>query len=417
MPEPSTTPPPTRRVAAVIAAVALLAATAAGPPGDAPVASDPVFHALTADGKTVDGRIRQFGDGGGVTLVKTDGGEETIPAGSLVKLWREGAGPTLTPEIAAVVFPGGDRLYRTTIGEADETSLKLQSFSLGDLAVPLDSLLGLVLALPADPDSADALVENVRREPRTTEVFWLANGDRLTGGFLGLTDKTVEYQPGKEPVKLGRGSVVAIGFDPALVNYPAPESAFLELTFADGSRLGVTKPRVEQGHVLGTTRFGAGLKLPIGELVRVHARNASVQYLTERDPAGKAYVPYVGPPRPFRRDATVDGHPLRLAGQAFDRGLGTQSRTLIAYDVAKGDKRFQATVGLDDRAGPLGSAAFRVVVDGKEAFSSGPLTSHDPPRPVDVDLAGARRFVLITEFGERGGVRDLADWVEARIIR
>jgi hypothetical protein len=37
--------------------------------------------------------------------------------------------------------------------------------------------------------------------------------------------------------------------------------------------------------------------------------------------------------------------------------------------------------------------------------------------PVDVDLVGARYLILATEFGDRGDVRDLADWVEARMIR
>jgi hypothetical protein len=45
------------------------------------------------------------------------------------------------------------------------------------------------------------------------------------------------------------------------------------------------------------------------------------------------------------------------------------------------------------------------------------MTHHDAPKAVDVDLAGAKLLILTTEFGDRGDVRDLADWVEARIIR
>ena len=45
------------------------------------------------------------------------------------------------------------------------------------------------------------------------------------------------------------------------------------------------------------------------------------------------------------------------------------------------------------------------------------MTDHDAPRAVDVDLAGGKLLILITEFGDRGDVRDLADWVEARTIR
>ena len=70
--------------------------------------------------------------------------------------------------------------------------------------------------------------------------------------------------------------------------------------------------------------------------------------------------------------------------------MGTQSTTLLAYRIEPGDRRFQALVGVDERAGPLGSVVFRVLVDGKERFKTPPMTDHDPPRPIDVDLAGAK---------------------------
>jgi len=201
------------------------------------------------------------------------------------------------------------------------------------------------------------------------------------------------------------------------VEYPKPEKTFLELTLADGSRLGVTGARIERGQVVATARFGAPIRLPIGELARVHVRGGPVSYLSERAEAGVKYVAYVGPTRPYRRHTTVDGHAMRLAGQPFDRGIGTQSRTLLAYKLQPGDRRFQALVGLDDRAGPLGSVVFRVLVDGRERFASPPMSAYEAPRPIDVDVAGAGTLILATEFGDRGEVRDLADWAEARLVR
>ena len=250
-----------------------------------------------------------------------------------------------------------------------------------------------------------------------TELLWLANGDLLAGGFLGLDEKKIKFQPEGGPIELERSGVVALGFDPALVVYPRPQGTFLELALADGSRLGVTAPRVEQGQVVATTRFGTPIRLPLGELASVHSRSASIAYLSEREATAQQYVSYVGPTRPYRRDAAVTGHPLRVAGQRFDRGLGTQSRTLLAYRLAPGDRRFQALVGLDDRAGPQGSVVFRVLVDGREKFASPPMSVRDAPKSIDVDVAGAKVLILATEFGPRGDVRDYADWIEARIIR
>ena len=45
------------------------------------------------------------------------------------------------------------------------------------------------------------------------------------------------------------------------------------------------------------------------------------------------------------------------------------------------------------------------------------MSARDTPRPIDIDVAGAKLLILATEFGERGEVRDFADWVEARVIR
>jgi hypothetical protein len=387
------------------------------PPGS-PVPSDPIFTAHLVDGTMQSGRIHQIGPRGEIALVPEQGQEVVLPLTRLLKLTRDQSVLKLTPsEGSVVLFPDGDRLYRTVIGAASETTLDVSSYALGNVAVPLESLLGLILTLPAESVESDALLERVRTEPRTTEVLWLANGDRLAGGFLGLDEKRVKFQAPTGPTAIERAGVVALGFDPALVNYPRPEGDYLELTMADGSRLGVAGARVEQGHVVATTRFKTTIRLALGELIQIHARTSTVAYLSEHPAAAEQYVAYVGPTRPYRRDQNVDGHPLRLAGQGYDRGLGTQSRTFLAFRLNPGDRRFQATVGLDESAGPLGSVIFRVLIDNKERFASPSLSVRDTPKPIDVDLTGAKVLILVTEFGERGDIRDFADWVEARIIR
>jgi hypothetical protein len=168
---------------------------------------------------------------------------------------------------------------------------------------------------------------------------------------------------------------------------------------------------------VATTRQGIAIKFSLNELVRVYGRSLSIVYLSERKVVSDRYLSYLGPTREFRVDRTVDGHVLHLGGQSYDRGIGAQSTTFLAYRLEPGDRRFQALVGVDDRAGPLGSVVFRVLVDGKERFKTTPMSDHDVPKAVDLDLAGAKFLILATEFGDRGDVRDLADWVEARLIR
>jgi hypothetical protein len=398
---------------AFLLVIAELAAFAQDTSGAA-LPSEPTFSALLIDGKTVSGSLVQLGANDEMVLAGK--AESTVPLRQVVKLTREGSPPPYPPEGTLVLFPDGDRL-KTRIGPADDTALETHSDLLGKVAIPLDSILGLVLTPPAEPEAFDTVFDRLRIEPRKSEVLWLANGDRLTGGFLGLGARTLKFQGDAAQIEVERDQVVALGFDPALVSYPRPKGMFLELTLTDGSRLGVSQAKVEQGQLAATTRFGAAIRLALGDLARVHVRSEAVAYLSERAADAASYVSYVSPTRPYRRDAAVDGHPLRLGGQTYDRGLGTQSMTLLAYRLQPGDRRFQALVGLDDRAGPLGGVVFRVRVDGNVAFVSSPMSARDTPVAIDVDVTGAKLLILITEFGPRGEVRDWADWVEARLIR
>lgn len=376
--------------------------------------SDPVFSALLLDGKTLSGRLHKLGPDG-VTL-SGENDEHALPLSRLVKLTREGPAPPYPPEGTLVLFPDGDRL-RAVIGVANDTALETRSYLLGDVSVPLESLLGVLLAPPSEPETFEKLVRRVREQPRTQEMLWLANGDRQTGGFLGMNARQVALQGDAGAIEVDRSQVIALGFDPALVVYPRPKGVFLELTLTDGSRLGVSGLQADKGQLSAKTRWGAPIKLALSDVARMHVRSDSVVYLSERKPDATEYVGYIGPTRTYRRDAAVDGLALRLGGQAYDRGLGTESRTILAYRLSPHDRRFQALVGLDDRAGPLGSVVFRVRVDREDKFVSPEMSVRDTPKTVDIDLSGGKLLFLITEFGERGNVRDFADWVEARLIR
>ena len=172
-------------------ALAFLAALGDDKPGAPGVTtpSDPAFVATLIDGTTESGQIRRLGLDPGVTLVGGDGAEHAIPTARLVKLAREGSSPPAKVEGGGVVvFPDGDRLAHCRIGTAGEVTLDVHSSPLENLAIPIDAILGLILEAPAESDAADALVARVRAEPRTSELLWLGNGDRLPGLLAGLDE-------------------------------------------------------------------------------------------------------------------------------------------------------------------------------------------------------------------------------------
>jgi hypothetical protein len=381
------------------------------------VSSEPVFTGLRVDGQTVTGRIVAIGPEE-ITLASEENARQDLPLRSLVNVSREPRNAPQPLDGSHLLFPDGDRLMRVIVGATGDTALEVQSHSaLGKLTIPLDAVLGLVLAPPGESDAFDHLWEQVRGEKRTTDVVWMANGDRQTGGFLGLDDRVVNFQVEGKPVEIDRTGVIAVGFDPAVANYPRPTADYLDVTLADGSRLGLVDVKLDKGQVTATSRFNQSLRFPISDLVRLEPRTPAVEYLSERPIDAQSYESYFGPTREARRDRTIDDHRFQLRGRVYDRGLGTQSRTLLAYRLKPGDRRFQALVGVDDRAGPLGSVVFRVLVDKVPKLTTPPMTARDLPRPVDIDISQAKSLILITEFGDRGDVRDHADWVEARIIR
>jgi hypothetical protein len=402
----------------VALAIALLLAIGSWRPGSQAAlwSSDPVFRALLLDGTTLSGQIVALGERA-IKLASAEGAQHELATSRLVKLTREVPLALQPFDRSHVILPDGDCLMRVVLGPATDTTLEVQSDALGKLVLPLESILGLIFTASGSESEFEELCDRVRALPRSTETVWLVNGDRLSGGFLGLDEQKIKIQIDDKPVEVDRAGVLALGFDPALVNYPRPKTDYLEVALKDGTRLGITGATLDEGSVVGTTRFGLRVRFSLGDVMRVYARSKSVVYLSERKPADVRYVPYFGPSRAYRINRTVDGHLFQLAGQTYDRGIGAESRTLLAYRLEPGDRRFQALVGVDERAGLLGSVVFRVLVDGKERFKTPALTDHDPPRTIDLDLSGAKLLILITEFGDRGNVRDLADWVEARIIR
>ena len=331
-----------------------------GPPivGRAPAreaASEPsglTCKALLIDGREVTGRIVAFGEAD-VTLATKDGQKEVLRFDRLVKLTRESPGAVAVPTgegSQAVLLGDGDRLMRVTIGTTSDASLSVRSELLGPLEVPLNCIQGLVLTATGQPNALETLSGRIKAaEGRPSESLWLNNGDRLDGDFLEMDERNLKLRINRNPVDLDRSGVAAVGFDAKLLDYPAPKGTFLEATFEDGTRLGLSSIGLEEGRLAGTTRFGRTIRCSAADLVRLHVRSDTVVYLSRRTPAGAQYEDYVGPTHRYRVDRAVDGHPIRLGGQTYDRGIGTQSRTLLAYRIEPGDRRFQATIGVDQR--------------------------------------------------------------------
>lgn len=113
---------------------------------------------------------------------------------------------------------------------------------------------------------------------------------------------------------------------------------------------------------------------------------------------------------------SVDNNPIKLHGVVYPHGIGTHARSEMLINLKGAATRFIAMVGLDDeRAMSDGSITFEALVDGKKVFSSGVMRGGMEPKPVSVDLTGAKKLLLRVTDAEDGINNDHADWAGAML--
>jgi hypothetical protein len=87
------------------------------------------------------------------------------------------------------------------------------------------------------------------------------------------------------------------------------------------------------------------------------------------------------------------------------KGLGMHSASRLTYALTRPYGRFQAEPAIDDQTGG-GSVGFRVFVDGQVGYASPIVRGGQPPVPVSVDIAGAKRIDLVVDFADRADELD-----------
>lgn len=116
-----------------------------------------------------------------------------------------------------------------------------------------------------------------------------------------------------------------------------------------------------------------------------------------------------------RRNRSVEGNPLRIGGQEFERGLGTHAPGAFWIQLDGWTSHFYASVGVDDEVGRSpASVEFLVVGNGEVLWRSGIMRADDPPKKVEVLTRGVKKLGLLVTEGPDNNHFDHADWAEAR---
>jgi hypothetical protein len=275
------------------------------------------------------------------------------------------------------------------------------------------------------PDSAEDVEVQLRRlldRRRNRDVLLLRNGDQIDGTITDLDRGSMcRLQVGKKSVQVPFGRIAVVAFNTDLLDKDIPRQLYGHLVLSDGCRLGLASARLEAGKpsLLGKTLFGGAVAVDATDVVALDVRQGAAVYLSDLTPRSYEHTPFLGQSWPYRKDASVAGRALRLAGGSFDKGLGMHSQSRITYSLERGYRWFEAEVGLDELTGQKGQARIQVLLDGKAAPGAAAveLSGREPPVRLRLDVSQARELTLLVQFARYGDVQAHVNWADARLIK
>lgn len=437
---------------AIVCAALLFALAVAAPVAAQP---SPEGRFLTTSGAPFSGRIAGIDEGGDLQILDAKNRKQTVAKEALISwgLRREPGGRAMTLLNDGGILVG-DVLALN--GRRLRIGIDYDGFSRNSLweplDIPLEQVCAVLLRPPSDPLERDRLALQARQAEGVQDTIYLTNGDRLRGivrrstigqapegeeDAAGQGGAGEEQDPVPEQVFLKLGGrdaavpaqrIAAILFNPSLRNKPRVRGNPRWLGFRDGSWIRVRKVEADKGNG-ARLETATGLQLKTerrrfwSELCAVESLGSSqFDYLSDLPDAGYVHLPFLNSKWPLMRDRNVLGGRLRSGDGVYTKGLGMHSVARVAYALDGKYRRFEADLAIDRAAGRKGSVVFRVFADGGDgkfrlAHRSEILRGGEKPTAVSIDVRGARRLALIVDLADHGDVRDLANWLRARLIR
>jgi hypothetical protein len=248
------------------------------------------------------------------------------------------------------------------------------------------------------------------------------NVDYHKGVLHDVTDAAVQFELDSETIPITRTKTFG------LIYYHAADRGLPEpvchLTDTAGSRWSVRSIELADG-LRWTTPAGVVVARPWDTLVQLDFSGGKIVYLSDVKAESAKWTPYFGLAKEHpaiaeffapRMDQNLASKPLQLGGKPYAKGVALHSRTEIAYRLPGRFSRFKATAGIDDGVRPLGNVRLLIRGDDKVLLES-TLTGADPPQPIDLDLSGVSRLVILADFGDEMDIADHLDLCEARVLK
>ena len=288
------------------------------------------------------------------------------------------------------------------------------------LSLPFDGLR----AIRFEPGTPYAPFNDALAKPsKTNDLIFMKveqQIEMISGLLAGITETEVAIDVAGEKRQLPRERVFGI----VLAQSATAAAVSAIVAVEDGSRLAAKGIEVHESVWRLQLIGGSKCEVPMEKVWRVDFRPAGLIFLSDLEPLAVKEEPIFTPPAPWKRDRSVAGNALQLAGQKYEKGLGVHARSELAFAVPAESNLFLATIGIDDetrresgnRLAAAGDCEFRVLGDDRELFAAR-LKSSQPPQAIRLELRNVKRLTLIVEPGEDFDFADHADWCDARFLK
>lgn len=377
------------------------------------------FEAVSSDGATVRGSLREFTPA--QVVLETTAGEKTLPTSQLTRLARPGVLPVSNEPLGCWLnlVDGGRLLGRSyaTVGgvakvvQAENVTLDMPTSAIRAVRLkPMSPELTAAWDRIAEADvKGDCVVireensldflEGVLGDVGGESFAFTLNGEALTVKRI-KADGLVYFHAKREP------------------------AATLLCTVSDvsGSKLNVAELSAADGTIRLTTVGGIALSLPVERVAEIEF---PARYLADFKPESIKFTPRIASssavaatvaefyrPR-FNQGPT--GGSLRLGERDYAHGLSLRSRTEITFLLPSAFSKFTALAGIDDRWRPSGNVRLTISGDDRVLFDE-VLTGRDAPKPLSLDVSGVVRLKFLVDYGDdRSETGDHFDLCEPRL--
>ena len=327
--------------------------------------------------------------------------------------------------LSLVTLANGDRIKGKVVSINEEhLTFQLALPNQETVLFPLETLATILFASENSRQmqngfSAQSQLSPSRKGEDSFDLLTLQNGDVLQGEFISLSQKSIRWETPQGERELPRSEIHGLKFNEELVSFPRVEGLQLRVHLVDGSFITIQSAVRKVGTVLDCqANCGSRFSIPFSLIYHLEYLHQHLTFLSDLKPELVEHFPYLSRKRFLERDRNGAKGPLSIRGRSYVKGLGMYSKMRAVYNLNSRYQTFMTDLGIDDYSGGEGSVHFVIRLDGEVAYRSPLVTGMSKRISIpSMNVESIQKLELEVDFGERGDLRDYANWCNPILIR